>query len=116
MRKPGIVSLHAGTTTNALHYAWQHCSNDETRRFLLLQNAAFLTLFRARAGAESGIMIDEFEPAANAPTLDQVFADVSGDKLEARQEVAGLAEQGRGGEAIHRSGATLHLPEGDGLA
>jgi hypothetical protein len=97
MRKPGIVSLHAGTTTNALHYAWQHCSNDETRRFLLLQNTAFLTLFRARAGAESGIMIDEFEPAANAPTLDQVFAEVSGDKLEAARK--SLAWLSKGGEA-----------------
>ena len=31
------------------------------------------------------------------PTLDEIFADVSGDKLEAAQEVAGLAASG--GEA-----------------
>ena len=24
MRKPGIVTLHAVTTTNAMHYAFQH--------------------------------------------------------------------------------------------
>ena len=39
MRKPGIATLHAVTSTNALHYAFQHTTNDETRRFLLLQNA-----------------------------------------------------------------------------
>ena len=46
LRQPGIVSLHAVTTTNALHYAWQHSREDATRRFVLLQNAAFLPMFR----------------------------------------------------------------------
>ena len=46
LRQPGIVALHAVTTTNALHYAFQHSGDDETRRLLLLQNAAFLPMFR----------------------------------------------------------------------
>jgi hypothetical protein len=46
MRQPGIVALHAVTTTNALHYAFQTSADDETGRLLLLQNAAFLTMFR----------------------------------------------------------------------
>ena len=46
MRAPGILSLHATTFTNALHYSWQHCRDEETRKLLLLQNAAFLPLFR----------------------------------------------------------------------
>ena len=50
MRQPGIVALHAVTTTNALHYAYQASGNDETRRLLLLQNAAFLPMFRAAMG------------------------------------------------------------------
>ncbi|MBX6316276.1 MAG: twin-arginine translocation signal domain-containing protein, partial [Isosphaeraceae bacterium] len=51
VRQPGIVSLHAATSTNALHFAYQASSDDQTRRFLLLQNAAFLPLFReAMAG------------------------------------------------------------------
>ena len=45
MRQPGIVAPHAVTTTNALHYAWQRCRDDSTR-YLLLQNAAFLSMFR----------------------------------------------------------------------
>lgn len=86
MRKPGIVALHASTTTNAMHYAWQNCGNDATRRFLLLQNAAFLTMFRARAGADSGVLIDQFEPAAGTQTIDDIFATVSGDKMQAAQK------------------------------
>lgn len=47
MRQPGIVALHAVTTTNALRFAYQTSGNDETRRLVLLQNAAFLPMFRA---------------------------------------------------------------------
>ena len=47
LRQPGIVSLHAVTSTNALHYGFQASGDDRTRRLLMLQNAAFLTMFRA---------------------------------------------------------------------
>lgn len=101
MRKPGIVTLHAVTTTNALHYAFQHTANDETRRFLLLQNAAFIPLFRSRAEAGTGITIDEFEPiapkATGAEAVQEIFADVSRDKLLAARKT--LAWLGANGEA-----------------
>ena len=42
MRQPGIVGLHYVTSINALHFAYQTSSNDETRRMMLLQAAAFL--------------------------------------------------------------------------
>ena len=99
MRKPGIVTLHAVTTTNALHYAFRHTTNDETRRFLLLQNAAFIPMFRGRAGADQGVAIDEFEPAApkaaGSEAVEEIFADVSGDKLlAARKTLAWLTANG----------------------
>ncbi len=46
VRQPGIVALHAVTTSNALRYAWDTSASDDTRRMLLLQNAAFLPMFR----------------------------------------------------------------------
>ena len=46
MRQPGIVALHAVTSSNALHYAFTTSGDDRIRRLLLLQNAAFLPLFR----------------------------------------------------------------------
>jgi hypothetical protein len=49
MRQPAIVPLHAMTTTNAIHYTFRTCSDDRTRRYLLLQNAAFLPQFREAA-------------------------------------------------------------------
>ena len=86
MRKPGIVSLHAGTTTNALHYAWQNCHNDRTRRFLMLQNASFLTLFRGASGANGGVLVDAFEPAAAGAPLDPLLAEIGQDKMKAAQQ------------------------------
>src|SRR6185369_14729603 len=63
MRRPGILSLHASTSTNALHFAFQNSANDETRRLLLLQNAAFLTLFRGDADKLKTLRLDELAGA-----------------------------------------------------
>lgn len=52
MQKPGIVSLHALTSTNALHFAFQTAADETTRRMLLLQALAFCTHFRNRLAAD----------------------------------------------------------------
>lgn len=93
MKNPGIQSLHSATSTNALHYAFQHCAHDETRRFLLLQNAAFLVLFRGNvlgAGKTSEPLIDTFEPkapeAGGDKAIEEIFADTSQNKMLAAQK------------------------------
>ena len=79
MQSPGIQSLHATTFTNAVHYSWNHAQNDETRKLLLLQNAAFLPLFRGNA-KDKGIRIDKLEPLAlkqsGAGAVEEIFADI----------------------------------------
>ena len=96
MRAPGILSLHATTFTNALHYAWQHCRDEKTRKILLLQNASFLPLFRGNS-KDKGLHIDKLEPvslkATGAGAIDEIFADISRDKLSAsRKIISYLAE------------------------
>jgi hypothetical protein len=86
MQQPGIPTLHATTFTNATHYSWQHATNDETRRLLLLQNAAFLPLFRSGV-KDKGIRIDKLEPADSAPDLDEICATISKDKLTASRQM-----------------------------
>ncbi len=90
MQQPGIPTLHATTFTNATHYSWQHATSDETRRLLLLQNAAFLPLFRSGV-KDKGIRIDKLEPAelkgGNAPGLDEICATISKDKLAASRQM-----------------------------
>jgi len=96
MRNPGIQSLHSVTTSNALHYAFQHCVTDETRRLLLLQNAAYLVLFRNNilgAGKAAKPLIEQFEPlapeAGGDAAVEEIFADVSRNKLVAAQKTLG---------------------------
>jgi hypothetical protein len=90
MRQPGILSLHATTFTNASHYSWQHCRDDETRRLLLVQNAAFMPLFRGNS-KDKGIHIDTLEPldtkSKGAEAVDEIFADISSDKLAASRKI-----------------------------
>jgi hypothetical protein len=91
MRQPGIVALHAVTTTNATYYGYLASGNDETRRFLLLQNASFLPLFREamvqRHGALPELSIEQFQPVAlrssDGGAVEEIFAEVSHDRMAA---------------------------------
>jgi hypothetical protein len=92
MRQPGIISLHATTFTNACHYSWQHCRDDETRRLLLLQNAAFMPLFRGNS-RDKGLHIDTLEPLATKAqgpeAIEEIFAEISRDKVTASRKILG---------------------------
>ena len=90
MQAPGILSLHATTFTNAMRYAWQRVQSDETRRLLLLQNAAFMPLYRGNR-EDNGLHIDALEPLAPSAKGDEavaeIFADVSKDRLTASRKI-----------------------------
>jgi len=90
VRQPGIVALHAVTTTNALRYAWNTTASDDTRRMLLLQNAAFLSMFRQAMGSRGSVKDHKLDELAAVPlesgepkALEEIFADVSNDKMKA---------------------------------
>src|SRR6266571_5528286 len=46
MRQPGIIMVHSVDSTNALHYSFQATSDEGTKKLLLLQNCAFVPMFR----------------------------------------------------------------------
>jgi hypothetical protein len=102
MRRPGIIGLHALTTANAMHYVYRTSRDNSTRRMLLLQNCAFLPMFRQSAldrGKVSDSSIDDLEPVAlqnSAPedAVDEIFADVSGDRQLAAAKVRSFLENG----------------------
>ena len=66
--------------------------NDETRRLLLLQNAAFLPLYRGNRG-DKGIHIDTLEPlmpnAQGDEAVAEIFADIGNDRLMAARKMLG---------------------------
>jgi hypothetical protein len=98
MRKPGIIALHAVTSSNALHFAFQTSGNDETRRMLLLQNVAFLPLFRGHANPKGGALIDEMEPLGpegeGSAGVEEIFADINRNKMRAAQKTLGYLRNG----------------------
>jgi hypothetical protein len=64
-RQRGIVSLHALTSANALRYAFETSGDDQTRRLVTLQCAAFVPLFREAMqsrGKVAAFKIDELVP------------------------------------------------------
>lgn len=94
MRQPGIVGLHCVTTANALHYAFQASGNDETRRLLMLQCAAFLTMFRQmmfRNGSlGDDLRLDHLQALAvrgdGPAVVEEIFADVSRNRMNAARK------------------------------
>jgi hypothetical protein len=100
MRQPGIVGLHCVTATNGIYFAYEHSGDDETRRLAMLQNAAFLTLFREAMksrGNVADVKVDKLEKrdlkATGTAALDEIFADLTKDKMAATQKtLAWLAQ------------------------
>jgi hypothetical protein len=96
IRQPGIVALHAVTSTNALHFAYRTTASDETRRLVLLQNAAFVPLFRKameRRGALKEQSLDMLEPIKTSG-VDEIFSDVGNDSMTAAGEMLGYLDAG----------------------
>jgi hypothetical protein len=101
LRQPGIIALHAMTTTNAMHYLYQAGANDETRRLLLLQNAAFLPMFRetmTHRGKVKAQRIDQLEPLAprngGPAAIEEIFSDLSSEPLTAARKVLAYLDAG----------------------
>ncbi len=118
MRQPGIVGLHAVTTTNALHYLFHASQSDETRRQLILQNAAFLPLFREAMrgrGAVGDVRLDTLEPvaigAADQP-LDEIFRDVSGNRTQAAGKVLTYAQDAEQAQSLITAARRLIFMKG----
>ena len=121
MRQPGIVALHAVTSTNAIHYAYRMVASDKTRRLLLLQNAAFLPLFRQAMQSRGNVgtaRIDQTESSAlSSPgpeAIEEIFSDVSGNRVEAARKVLGfLSIRGNPKELIDAARRLIFLKGSD---
>jgi len=117
-RQPGIVALHAVTSTNALHFAFRHAANDETRRMLLLQNAAFLPMFRDSMnsrGAVGEMELDQLEQtpvAADSEPVAQIFHDISHDRNLAARKLLAHLKSGADAADVMRMGRQLVFLKG----
>jgi hypothetical protein len=101
LRQPGIVALHAVTTTNAIHFAYQATRDDLTRKLLLLQNASLLPQFRESMQGRGRVReaaIDELEPVRpeqkGKAAVEEILADVSRDRNSAARKTLGYLSAG----------------------
>jgi hypothetical protein len=119
-RRPGIVPLHAVTTTNAMRYAFATSGNDETRRWIMLQNAAFIPLFRGemtrRDGAPPEKPIDKLEPLAptgtGAQAIEEIFTDAGKDRTMAARKVLGYLKAGQPAHSLIDAARVLIFMKG----
>jgi len=100
MRQPGIVALHAVTTTNAMRFAFETTGNDETRRLLLLQNAAFLPLFRSAMAGRGKVqdlqvqaLTENSAESSAAPELEAIFAELNRNPMSAARQTLGYLQK-----------------------
>ncbi len=98
MRQPGIVGIHTLTSTNALRYSFDTCGDDNTRKLLLLQNAAFLPLFRGAMKSRGNIADQKIEqlesaeiPSDRTAALDDIFESIGGSRTKAAQQTLAYA-------------------------
>jgi hypothetical protein len=99
MRSPGIISLHAVTSANALHFIYGASGDDTTRRLALLQGVGWHALFRGRIKPGGGPTIDSFEPAKlETPGKDEavgeIFEAINDNRGKAAAKAVGYLEAG----------------------
>lgn len=99
VRQPGIIALHAVTTTNALHYAYRFAREDRSQRLILLQNAAFLPMFRKsmhERGQVRDFQLDALQPVSvkgkGDELVDTIFAELQRDPLSAAKRTLAYAQ------------------------
>lgn len=122
-QQPGIVSLHAATTTNALQFALRTAYRGKTRRELLLQNAAFIPYFResmrSRGDVGSGQIdataetLAESESPDDLPTVEGIFAAVSNDRPRAATQMQTFLASGGSPESLIHAARRLVFLKGN---
>jgi hypothetical protein len=99
MTSPGIVSIHATTATNSLHYIFHASGDDLTRRLALLQAVGWQPLYRDRNKATKPVEIDTLNTAdqitAGDEAIGEIFATISDNRSQAAAKT--LAYLGHGG-------------------
>ncbi len=99
MRQPGIVALHAVTTTNALAYTFRRVASPDLRLQLLLQNASYLGMFcqRIASGKHRADKVGDFlgdgVPKDNATAMEQVVQSIAKDNDLSARSLIGLLDR-----------------------
>jgi hypothetical protein len=99
MSNPGIVSIHAMTAANSLHYIFNASGDDLTRRLALLQAVGWQPLYRDRTKAQRPVEIDRLKCAEQVTVDDETIGDIFATINDNRSQAAAktLTYLGHGG-------------------
>lgn len=113
VRAPGIVSLHAATAANALHFTYESSGDLETRGLALLQAAGWMPLYRQRADVKNDVLLDGIGEGESVPDVDGCFELVASNRLRATE--AAIAALGAGADLrrFHARAQRLIMLKGD---
>ncbi len=102
MARPDILSLHALTTLNAARHCFETTADDQLRRMLLLQSAAFLPRWRGKLDRKVDLSKLEAAPLKTRgdEAIEEIFLDVSRDKPAASRKVLAYAAAGEDPNAL----------------
>lgn len=119
-QQPGIIALHAATTTNAMQFAYRTAYRSETRCELLLQNAAFIPYFResmqSRGEVGATKIASTSEPTTEpkpAQDLDTIFRLVSENRGEASLMIRQYLDTGGTPELLMHAARRLVFLKGN---
>lgn len=120
MRQPGIVPLHAVTTTNAMNYIFRKVRNPHTRAFILLQNAAFLSHFLVesrRRGALADRSVEQLQAGDDPANVNdwpqRIFSELGRDASAAAQQAFTYLQHGHPIYPLIQQARTLIFLKGD---
>jgi hypothetical protein len=117
MRQPAIVSLHGVTSTNALQFLSRSVSNDELRKWLILQNASFIGHFRESALGRDQLSqrnILELQPSEDKVTdVESIFNQLGSDRDKASQSMLNYLNNGGTPETVQQKARELVFLKGN---
>jgi hypothetical protein len=91
MRQSDVVMVHAVDSTNALHYNFNATGDEGTKKLLLLQNCAFIPMFRSMMRSKTAeVRIDDMKPLAlDRPSgaIEEILSDVSTNRMNAARKI-----------------------------
>ncbi len=116
MRAPGILSIHAVTSANALHFIFGACGDDSTRKLALLQAVGWMPMFRQGSGAAAGLVIDDMkveENVASGPeAIEEIFATVGSSRAKAANKTLAYLSKGGSFDLLFQSARRMVFTKG----
>jgi hypothetical protein len=116
LRKPGIVSLHAVTSINALHYIFNAAADDTTRKTSLAQASSWVAMFRAAIGEAPALSINNLEamdlPEKPDDAITDIFATIGKSRTDAARKTLTFLRRGGTHDAIFAAARRMIFHKG----